>query len=89
MAPKLIGSSRTMTYKSTNRYWDTMVVCVVGIILDFKNLTQTLATYLRSIQLITRPSSLAHDVPFIIIAALFDVLAVMFAINLEFSHSTS
>ena len=80
-----------MTNKSINHSCDTVVVCVVGINLDFKIFTYTLATCLKSIRLITQPSSLAHDVPFTVrvLSIVFHVLSVMFAISLEYLHSTS
>ena len=58
-----MGNPLIMTYKSTNLSCEKAAVCMVGINLDFKNFTHTLAMSFKSILLITRPSSLAQDAP--------------------------
>ena len=86
-----MGNPLTITYKSTNRSCETIVVCVVGINLDFRNFTHTLVMGVKSILLITRPSSLAQDTPFMVsvVKILFHVCGVNLSSNLAYSQLTS
>ena len=64
MLPTSMGSTRTIAYNITKLSCETVVVWVVGISLDFRNFTHTLAMGINSILLITRPSLLTQDAPF-------------------------
>ena len=90
MIPTSMGNPLTMTYKSTNLSCEIVVVCVVGINLDFKNFTHTLAMGFKSILLITRPSSLAQDALFMVrvLKILFHFYGVILPSNLAYSQST-
>ena len=91
MLPMSIGSPQTMTYNKTNLSWETVVVWVVGISLDFRNFTHTLAIGFKSILLTTRPSSLAHDAPSIVrvVKMVFHFFGVNLSRNLAYSQLIS
>ena len=80
----------TMTYNSTNLFCETVVVWVVGISLDCRNFTHTLAMGVKSILLITHPSLLAQDTPFTVsvVKILFHLYGVNLSSNLAYSQLT-
>ena len=79
----------TMTYMSISQSYETIVVWVVGINLDFKNLTQTLAMCFKLILLITRPSSFIYALPGIVkvLNTSPHFLTVIFSTIWVYSHS--
>lgn len=61
ITPTSIGSPLTMTYKRINLSCETEVVCVMGINLNFRNLTQILAMGFKSILFMTIPFSFDQE----------------------------
>ena len=91
MLPTSMGSPLTITYNNTNLSFETVVVWVVGISLDFRNFTHTLAMGFKSILLTTRPSSLAHDAPstLSVVKIVFHRCRVSLSSNLAYSQVIS
>ena len=91
MLPTSIGNLLTRTHRNTNLSCETVVVCVVGISLDFSNFTHTLEMGVKSILLITHLFSLAHDIPFTVsvVKILFHLCGVNLSSNLPYSQLTS
>lgn len=83
--PILIVNAFTIANKSRSLSCDTVVVCVVGISLDFKNFTINL----RSIMLTIIASLLTHSLPstFNVLNTFLYFLTVMLSTNLLYSQS--
>ena len=81
IAPKLIVFPLLIFSTLT----DASTQCLDGISLDFRNFTYTLAIGVKSIILITRPSSLAQDAPITVsvIKILFHLCGVNLSSNLH------
>ena len=87
----IYGQPFNKDIQQNQSFLGTVVVWVVGISLDFKNFTHTLAIGFKSILLTTRPSSLTYDVPSMVrvVKMVFHFFEVNLSRNLAYSQVIS